>query len=451
MQVGDDRGVGGQRGQVLALLGVLGQVVELGGADVALNELEVPVADHAPATVLVVDDDARLRGVGHLPGDEPGHGAGHAQGVLGGADPGELAHGLQKGAGRGVGRHAPRLGLAGKVDEEGDAHRALPEVERPGAVALAPHAVVTGGEAVVRHVHDNRVLLRPARAQLVKDGPQGAVDAGQAGRVAAQAGQRVGPGVVEVVQGPGPGVALLPRDGGEVAVRVQVGQLPGVGVHPRGVGGGEADLQVEGAAGGGVLRPGRAAGGLAEEGAGLLGDRVGQVAPLLGPSPVPGPHRGAVVGPAPQAVGVPVAEARGGALRGAHVPLAHHGAHVPGLLQRLREGRQAAEVVVLVGVGVALPDEPVVDPVRAGHAPGQEGGPRRGAHRGGAVVVLEAGRAGHEVVQDRGDELGARTAHGPGALVIGEDYQHVGVRLRHGDHLSGGVSGRYHWSGAGEV
>ena len=53
--------------------------------------------------------------------------------------------------------HLVCFGLAGKADDEGNPHGILPEIQRIGAVSLAPDAVMSATETVIRHIHDNRV------------------------------------------------------------------------------------------------------------------------------------------------------------------------------------------------------------------------------------------------------------------------------------------------------
>ena len=128
------------------------------------------------------------------------------------------------------------------------------------------------------------------------------------------------------------------------------------------------------------------------------------------------------------------------------MPLADHpgaiavaGEH---LCERIRTVGPIEEVRIVgrargVSAGERLRPQPVVDAVGRRHPPGGEARAGRRADRGGAEEVLEGGALPLEPIERRGVQLGHPRAHRPGALVVGDQQQHVraggraGRRLRH--------------------
>lgn len=173
-----------------------------------------------------------------------------------------------------------------------------------------------------------------------------------------------------------------------------------------------------------------------EEGQGIVGEDVGEVLGGFLPSASP-VEDGPVVGAGPAFEGKPVVEAGSRTVAGAEVPLADEAGPVAGLVEAVDHQRKALEVVnASEACFVALQE--VVNPVSGGDPSGHEARPGWRADRGGAKRVLEAQASLCQGVQvGRVDFRVAGGAERPGALIVAQDEQHVGVThgcFRLGDH-----------------
>jgi hypothetical protein len=185
-RAGEQTGVGGVGGEVGALAGVGAQVKEVVRAvRVAPDQLVVRRADHAQVAVFAADGVApvgRRRVLGQR--------AVAATGVLGGRSgarrvhPGPVADGLEAV----VVVHATRHHVVGgdfarQAQDQRHLDRDLVHIERAGAVALAPEAVVAERQAVVRCVDDQGAVEPPLIVQPLQEAGGVAVHVGHGGVV----------------------------------------------------------------------------------------------------------------------------------------------------------------------------------------------------------------------------------------------------------------------------